>query len=202
MITLILPPPFCVWLEPLLSARRALLRVLLGSGGSTRPDVSCRGVLCFVRGSVVNVNPGGIFGVEGQGSFGGEGQGTGAGSSRADGATILSSKGSITLRSLSGSLARVSCRGRGVSSPTFVSSSHKGWHTTRRTATSMAGLGAHQCHSRGQCQPAGCKDHSSQDREDVLPPPLQLTRSDGWGRRHYLLRRRGGRIAILLKAGW
>jgi hypothetical protein len=49
LITLILPPPFCVRLAPLPSARRALSRVLLGSGGSTRPEVSCRGVLCFVR---------------------------------------------------------------------------------------------------------------------------------------------------------
>ena len=36
-----------------------------------------------------------------------------------------------------------SCQGRGVFSPTFVSSSHKGLLTTQRTATSMAGLKAH-----------------------------------------------------------
>ena len=53
-------------------------------------------------GSVVNVNPGGFFGVEGQRIFGGEGQQPG--SSGADGATILSSKGSWTLRSSSASL--------------------------------------------------------------------------------------------------
>jgi hypothetical protein len=157
-----------------------------------------------VRQSVVNVNPGGIFGVEGQGSFGGEGQGTGAGSSRADGATILSSKGSMTLRSLSGSLARV----EDGESPLLPSSPQVIRGGTRRDAQPPAWLDLGLTNvtlgdnASQQQQLPTPQDHSSQDREDVLPPPLQLTRGDGWGRRRYLLRRRGGRIAILLKAGW
>ena len=83
-------------------------------------------------GSVVNLNPGGFFGVEGQGLLGGEGQGTGAGSSRADGVTILSSKGSMSLWSSSGSLAR----GEDGESP-FLPSSRDG---SRRDAQSPAWL--------------------------------------------------------------
>jgi hypothetical protein len=75
--------------------------VLLGLGGGVLQGAS----LFRSFGSVVNVNPGRFFGVEGQGLFWGEGQGMGAGSSRADGVTILSSKGSMTLRSSSSSSA-------------------------------------------------------------------------------------------------
>ncbi len=99
-------------------------------------------------GSVVNINPGGFFGVEGQGLFGGEGQGIGAGSSSADGATILSSKGSMTLRSSTGSSAHVE-DGESPLLPSSPQVIREGWHRTQRSATRMAGLGAHQCLSRG-----------------------------------------------------
>ena len=79
-------------------------------GGVDKAGGELQGSSLFrLFGSAVNVNPGGVFGVvEGQGIFGGEGQQPG--SSGVDGATILSSKGSRMLCSLSTSLGEMSRR--------------------------------------------------------------------------------------------
>jgi hypothetical protein len=128
------------------------------------------------------------LGLRAKGLFGGDGQGTGAGSSRADGATILSSKGSMTLRSLSGSLAHV----EDGESPFLPSSPQVIRGGTRCNAQPPAWLDLGLTNvtlgdnASQQQQLPTPQDHSSQDREDVLPPPLQLTRGDGWGRRCYL----------------
>ena len=148
-------------------------------------------------GSVVNVNSGGFFGVGDQGPLGGEGgQGIGAGSFSEEGATILSSKGSMTLRSSTGSSACV----EDVVSPLLPSSPQvtrggtcrdvqpPAWLASGLTSVSLGDDTSQQLPSVVRCK--------TEKTFFLLPFNLQEVMAGGAD----ALWDRGGRVAFLLEA--